>query len=146
MSELKSKVVVINNRRTSVRLCNSEWLALEDLCKRERVPRNRLIEAIENSNHNNNQKIGLTGAIRLFSIIYYHTLSNEFPYKANVASKNEYLNQIFKNLKQIKLRGCAKQPLIKCLLIMSLKETHIIKDFLKRIPLFNRYHCANPIN
>lgn len=96
MSELKSKVVVINKRRTSVRLCQSEWRALEDVCKRERISRNRLIEAIENTNHN---EIGLTGSIRLFSIVYYHSLADEIPQKINVAEKSDFIKQILKHVK-----------------------------------------------
>jgi len=97
MSELKSKVVILNKRRTSVRLCHSEWLALEDICKRERLSRNRLIEAIENAR---NHEIGLTGSIRLFAIIYYHALTEDIPLKPNLVSKNEYVNTILKSLKE----------------------------------------------
>ncbi|MDR1026170.1 MAG: ribbon-helix-helix domain-containing protein [Lactobacillus sp.] len=96
MSQLKSKVVIINKRRTSVRLCNSEWVALEGVCKRERISRNKLIESIENQK---NQNLGLTGSIRLFSIIYYHTLAEELKPKTNIAYKNEYLEKILNNVK-----------------------------------------------
>ena len=95
MSELKSKVVILNKRRTSVRLCHSEWRALEDICKREHVPRNRVIEAIEKTR---NPEIGLTGSIRLFSILYYHALAQEIPHRLNFPAKHQYLDQIFKNI------------------------------------------------
>ena len=56
MTKLTNRIININNRRTSMRLCQKEWNALEDICKREKINRNLLIEQIEN---NKNQKLFL---------------------------------------------------------------------------------------
>jgi predicted DNA-binding ribbon-helix-helix protein len=90
MLEFKSRVIIVNSRRTSVRLFDSEWFALEDLCKREQIPRKCLIEAIENANI---RHLGLTGSIRLFSTLYYHSLADKS------ASANPYIGQIFESAK-----------------------------------------------
>ena len=71
MSKLKSKVIHINGRRTSIRLCSSEWLALEEICRREKLSRKLLFETIERYSSG---PIGLTGSIRLFSIVYFHDI------------------------------------------------------------------------
>ncbi len=72
MTKLTNRIININNRRTSMRLCQKEWNALEDICKREKINRNLLIEQIEN---NKNQKLGLTYATRLFLMLYYKNLA-----------------------------------------------------------------------
>lgn len=72
MTKLANKIININNRRTSMRLCTKEWDALEDICLREKVSRNKLIEMIENSK---NQKLGLTYSTRLFLVLYYKSVA-----------------------------------------------------------------------
>ncbi len=74
MTKLTNRIININNRRTSMRLCQKEWNALEDICKREKINRNLLIEQIEN---NKNQKLGLTYATRLFLMLYYKNLATK---------------------------------------------------------------------
>ena len=54
MTKLVNKVLIINGRRTSMRLCLSEWCALERICREEKLSRNRLIE------------------IRLFTLFYFY--------------------------------------------------------------------------
>lgn len=72
MTKLTNRIINVNNRRTSMRLCQKEWNALEEICKREKVSRNLLIEQIEN---NKNQSLGLTYATRLFLMLYYKSLA-----------------------------------------------------------------------
>ena len=48
MTKLANRIININKRKTSMRLCSKEWEALDDICKREGINRNRLIEMIEN--------------------------------------------------------------------------------------------------
>lgn len=69
MTKLVNKVLIINGRRTSMRLCLSEWCALERICKEENLSRNRLIEIIENNNRDN---LGLTYLTRLFTLFYFY--------------------------------------------------------------------------
>lgn len=69
MTKLVNKVLIINGRRTSMRLCLSEWCALERICREEKLSRNRLIEIIENSNR---VHLGLTYLTRLFTLFYFY--------------------------------------------------------------------------
>jgi predicted DNA-binding ribbon-helix-helix protein len=55
-----------------MRLCNKEWTVLDNICKKENISRNKLIEAVEN---NNIKGLGLTYLTRLFVIMYYYELS-----------------------------------------------------------------------
>ena len=50
MTKLVNKVLFINNRRTSMRLCLTEWKLVDEICKNEHIARNDFIELIENSN------------------------------------------------------------------------------------------------
>lgn len=52
-----------------MRLCASEWCALERICSQEKIVRNKLIELIEN---NNPTKLGLTYLTRLLTMLYYY--------------------------------------------------------------------------
>ena len=69
MTKLVNKVLIINGRRTSMRLCLSEWDALGRICREEKLSRNRLIEIIENNNRVN---LGLTYLTRLFTLFYFY--------------------------------------------------------------------------
>ena len=68
MTKLINKVVIVNNRRTSIRLCLKEWDALEEICNIERITRNDLLSLIEAIKDN---KLGLTYSARLFVIEYF---------------------------------------------------------------------------
>lgn len=74
MTKLSNKVLFINNRRTSMRLCEREWIVLDNICKKENISRNKLIETIENSI---TCGLGLTYLTRLFVIVYYYELSSD---------------------------------------------------------------------
>lgn len=52
-----------------MRLCASEWCALEKICSEEKIVRNRLIEMIES---NNQTQLGLTYLTRLLTMMYYY--------------------------------------------------------------------------
>lgn len=76
MTELSSKVIFIDNRKTSMRLANAEWEAIDSICKRENIKRNNLLEMI---NARKDAKMGLTCSVRLFSLIYYYRLLTKEP-------------------------------------------------------------------
>lgn len=71
MAELHNKVVFLSDKKTSIRLAAAEWEAVDNICKRENIKRNDLIEAI---NRRKDPKIGLTCSVRLFTIIYFYRL------------------------------------------------------------------------
>ena len=64
-TKLINKVVMINDRRTSIRLCHKEWEALEEVCDIEKITKNDLLSLIESGKHNS---LGLTYSARLFII------------------------------------------------------------------------------
>ena len=68
MTKLVNKVLFINNRRTSMRLCLTEWKLVDEICKNEHIARNDFIELIENSNSSG---LGLTYYTRLFVMLYF---------------------------------------------------------------------------
>lgn len=69
---MANKIILINGRRTSMRLCQKEWSALDDVCMRENIHRNSLIEMIEDAK---NQELGLTYSTRLFLMLYYKSVA-----------------------------------------------------------------------
>lgn len=68
MLKLVNRVVSVNGRRTSMRMCTKEWLALEDVCKKEKITKNQLLGMIEETGKNT---LGLTYSTRLFIIAYF---------------------------------------------------------------------------
>ena len=70
MAILQSKVVLLENKKTSIRLAKEEWEAIDIISKKENIKRNSLIEQISIIKSNN---ISLTSSIRLFSLIYFYT-------------------------------------------------------------------------
>lgn len=70
MANLQSKIIVFENKKTSIRLASDEWDAVEYICKHENIKRNQLIELINSSK---SPYLTLTSSIRLFSIIYFYS-------------------------------------------------------------------------
>lgn len=68
MTKLINKIISLNNRRTSMRLADSEWDALHEICEHENMSRNKLIECIERTKEEN---LGLSCCTRLFILVYY---------------------------------------------------------------------------
>lgn len=64
---LLCKNVVVNGRRTSMRLDKETWLALSDICKRENITLYKLCSLIDSSKGSS----GLSSATRLFVLTYY---------------------------------------------------------------------------
>lgn len=71
MAELKSRVVYIGKHKTSMRLAETEWDALDYICRRENIKRNALLNMI---NSRKSAELGLTGSVRIFAITYYYHL------------------------------------------------------------------------
>lgn len=74
MAILTSKVIFLSDKKTSMRLAAAEWEAIDIICKRENIKRNSLLEMI---NRSRNKKMGLTCAVRLFSLVYLYQMLNE---------------------------------------------------------------------
>lgn len=76
MIVLISKVVSVYNRKTCMRLTNIEWQILNKICLREKIKRKNLLELIEDSR---SDKLGLTPAVRLFTLIYLYLTAYKTP-------------------------------------------------------------------
>ncbi|MBR2299381.1 MAG: ribbon-helix-helix domain-containing protein [Alphaproteobacteria bacterium] len=72
MTRLTNRVISIYDRKTSMRLALEEWMAFDDICKRERLKRKKLLELIEDHKAPN---LGLTCFVRLFTVAYMHKLA-----------------------------------------------------------------------
>jgi predicted DNA-binding ribbon-helix-helix protein len=71
MINMIEKVIVTNDVRTTIRLAEVEWAALEDICQRENVKNNELIEQIDKIKA---ERLSLTEAVQAFSTNYFFAL------------------------------------------------------------------------
>ena len=74
MTKLSNKILNINDRRTSMRLCSQEWKILDEACRIEKIHRNKLISLVET---NKAQNLGLSYATRLFLLLYFRNLTQD---------------------------------------------------------------------
>ena len=99
MTKLVNKVLFINNRRTSMRLCLTEWRLVDNICKAEHISRNDLIELIENSNHTN---LGLTYYTRLFVMLYFFNKSpcGEIKTRRHGIGRHSFIREVFSEIEE----------------------------------------------
>lgn len=71
MTKLITKIITLNGRKTSMRLAQAEWEAVNLICKKENIYRKALIEMIEGAK---DSSISLTSTVRLFAIVYFYQL------------------------------------------------------------------------
>ncbi len=95
MTGIIARNISIFRKHTSMRLTNSEWEAINAICKREHIHRKTLFELID---MNHDKRISLTGAIRLFTIIYYKNLYTGLPL---AATNDDFNNHVFEAIKEI---------------------------------------------
>lgn len=70
MADIKNKIITISNKKTSMRMTQPEWDALNIICEKENIRRSALLDLIDN---NKDKNLGLTCSVRLFVLIYlYH--------------------------------------------------------------------------
>jgi predicted DNA-binding ribbon-helix-helix protein len=67
------KNVNVGNRRTSIRLEQEMWVAVNELCQREGMTVHELCSLIDRSRGTNS----LTAALRVFLVVYYRLASTE---------------------------------------------------------------------
>lgn len=75
---LLCKNVIVNNRRTSMRLDRETWFALSDICRRENISLYKLCSLIDSSRGT----VGLSASTRLFVLTYFRRVLAK--YEANV--------------------------------------------------------------
>ncbi len=79
------KNVIVNGRRTSMRLDRETWISLADICSRERINIHDLCSRIDSAKG----KSGLSSATRLFVLIYFRYLLSKYE-KEPFALPQEY--------------------------------------------------------
>lgn len=94
MTKLANRVISVFDRKTSMRLAVPEWIAVDDICKREHIKRKKLFELISD---NKDPKLGFTCSVRLFAITYMHNLLSNYAPKTKAAN-SDYKN-IFNTIK-----------------------------------------------
>jgi predicted DNA-binding ribbon-helix-helix protein len=72
-STLINRNVTVMGRRTSVRLEQAMWDALEEICRREQKVLNQLVTEIEHARHESS----LTAAIRVTIMLYFKLAATE---------------------------------------------------------------------
>lgn len=83
---LVCKNVIVNGRRTSMRLDRETWISLSDICHRENITIHELCSKIDASKGNS----GLSSATRLFVLTYFRFLLNQ--YEHHSAQPNKTFN------------------------------------------------------
>ena len=71
---LVCKNVIVNGRRTSMRLDRETWISLNDICQRENMTLHQLCSKIDLARGNS----GLSSATRLFVLTYFRFILNQY--------------------------------------------------------------------
>ena len=71
---LVCKNVIVNGRRTSMRLDRETWISLNDICHRENITIHQLCSKIDSAKGNS----GLSSATRLFVLTYFRFILNQY--------------------------------------------------------------------
>ena len=71
---LVCKNVIVNGRRTSMRLDRETWISLADICHRENMTIHQLCSKIDSAKGNS----GLSSATRLFVLTYFRFVLNQY--------------------------------------------------------------------
>ncbi len=79
------KNVIVNGRRTSMRLDRETWISLADICSRRHITIHELCSKIDRIRG----KSGLSSATRLFVLTYFRAELNKYE-KATFAIPPEY--------------------------------------------------------
>ena len=75
---LVCKNVIVNGRRTSMRLDRETWISLADICARENMTIHQLCSKIDSAKGNS----GLSSATRLFVLTYFRFVLNQYEHAA----------------------------------------------------------------
>ncbi len=89
---LVCKNVIVNGRRTSMRLDRETWISLADICLREKVSIHDLCSRIDDIR----DKSGLSSATRLFVLTYFRYLLSKYEKEPFSFSYEYHPNSVFK--------------------------------------------------
>ena len=68
------KNVIVNGRRTSMRLDRETWISLNDICEREGITIHDLCSKLDRAR----ERSGLSSATRLFVLTYFRSKLNKY--------------------------------------------------------------------
>lgn len=102
MNHTTSRSILIDGKRTSVRLENHMWFSLKDIAKRENTDIHRICSVLSRMQ---SKKMTLTSKIRVFIMLYYksaateegHAKAGHGDFEKTVARNSEVINEIDKN-------------------------------------------------
>ena len=81
---LVCKNVIVNGRRTSMRLDKETWVSLNDICQREGITLHQLCSKIDRTKGPS----GLSAATRLFVLTYFRFVLNQYEKRTPMANLN----------------------------------------------------------
>lgn len=128
MPKLVNKVVFVNGRRTSMRMCQREWSAFEEVCGREKISRNELLGLIEECKKD---ELGLTYSTRLFIISYFWNAATETGHANAGHSCNGQVSDIKKNYRKFPDR-LKKHPQLQLRVFFYFNTLHQITELVTR--------------
>jgi len=91
MLKQMNRVISVFDKKTTMRLTNAEWHILDEICYNERLKRKALLEKIQN---HHNFSLGLTPAVRLFSLTYFYLKSNPHRCSQSTDAVEDTLNEL----------------------------------------------------
>ncbi len=80
---LVCKNVIVNGRRTSMRLDRETWISLSDICTREGITIHQLCSKIDTTKGAS----GLSAATRLFVLTYFRFVLNQYEHRQENGAK-----------------------------------------------------------
>ncbi len=80
---LVCKNVIVNGRRTSMRLDRETWISLADICQRENITIHQLCSKIDTTKGTS----GLSAATRLFVLTYFRFVLNQYENRQDNTAK-----------------------------------------------------------
>ena len=91
---LVCKNVIVNGRRTSMRLDRETWISLSDICQRENMTIHQLCSKIDSAKGNS----GLSSATRLFVLTYFRFVLNQYERKEEASNNLFNPNLVLQNI------------------------------------------------
>ncbi len=91
---LLNKNIVVNNRRTSIRLQKEMWWALDKICLKEKASLNQICSKIDDIRG----KMQLSAAVRFFILAYFRKKLSEYEKELVVFPKKNCFNDDFEDI------------------------------------------------
>lgn len=97
-TKLTNRIICLTSRRTSMRLCVKEWEALKEICRKEKITRNQLVDCIDK---HRSGELGLSYATRLFITNYFWNATTEAGHRMAGHGLNDNHHTITVSIKKL---------------------------------------------